>query len=51
MRILHNSYTRREFCAKCNHKLSKHDLTTMYGRKTIDAKCEVCKCDGKLSIA
>ena len=40
-----------EICSGCNHSVAKHDLTTMANASTIHAKCRICPCDGRLSLA
>ena len=40
-----------EVCSECDHSVARHDLTTMPNASAINAKCKICPCDGKLSLA
>lgn len=40
-----------EVCSECGHSVTRHDLTTIPNASIINAKCKICLCDGKLSLA
>ena len=51
MRIPKNKETENMLCSHCLHKVSRHDLTTFYGSKKVNAKCKTCDCNNPLIIA